>query len=90
MRDPLDLDKKVLIRAERISKKDAPINIYKPTMENISFFNRQKKCIIKKRLKVSKNPLICYYWFAPKDDAENINDERFIRQELFAINDEFV
>ena len=40
LRDPLDLDKKVLIRAERISKKDAPINIYKSTMENISFFNR--------------------------------------------------
>ena len=90
LRDLLYLGEKVLVHTERIRKKDAPKNMYKPTMENISFFNREKKLLVQNRLKVNNTLLIYYFWFAPEDDAENINDKRFIRQELFSIDGQFI
>ena len=70
LREPLELNEKVLVLAERLRKKEAPKNIYKLTTENVSFFNREKKFIVKKRLKGIENPVIYYYWIAPEDDVE--------------------
>ena len=59
----------------KVKKKDVPKNIYKPTTENVKFFIRVKRFIIKKRLKVSKNPEIYYYCISTKDDTQNINNK---------------
>ena len=42
LRSPLNLDKKVLVLAERLTKKDAPGNLYKASTENTPFFNRNR------------------------------------------------
>ena len=42
LREPLEPNEKVLVLAERLRKKDASKNLYKPTTENVSFFNREK------------------------------------------------
>ena len=42
LRNPLYLDEKVLVLAERLKKKDAPSKFYKASTDNISFFNRDK------------------------------------------------
>ena len=54
LRDPLEIGEKVLVLAERIKKKDAPGFLYKSTMQNRSFFNRDKIFIIRKKNKARK------------------------------------
>ena len=39
LRNPLYLDEKVLVLAERLKKKDAPSKFYKASTDNIPFFN---------------------------------------------------
>lgn len=82
------VDEKVLVLAERLKKKDASKNLYKPTTENIIFFNKDRKFIIKKQLKVYNSPLIYYYWIAD-ENSEKFIDKRFVREERFAINNHF-
>ena len=48
LREPLVVGEKVLVLAARLKKKDASKNLHKPTTENIIFFNRDRKFIIKK------------------------------------------
>ena len=38
LRNPLNLDEKVLVLAERLKKKDVPRNLYKASTENMLFF----------------------------------------------------
>ena len=40
LREPLGIDEKVLVLAERLRKKDAPGRLYKSTTENTTFFSR--------------------------------------------------
>ena len=42
LREPLNIDEKVLVLAERIKKKDAPKFLFKSTTENIPFFNKKE------------------------------------------------
>ena len=42
LRSPLNLDKKVLVLAERFKKKDVPGNLYKASTDNMPFFNRDR------------------------------------------------
>ena len=42
LREPLDIDEKVLVLAERLRKKEAPVRLYKSTIENKTFFSRDK------------------------------------------------
>ena len=53
LRSPLNLDKKVLVLAERLKKKDAPGNPYKASTENMPCFNRNIIFIIYKRAKLN-------------------------------------
>ena len=53
LRSPLNLDKKVLVLAERLKKKDAPGNLYKLSTENMSFFNRDRIFTIYERAKLN-------------------------------------
>ena len=84
LRGPLNLNEKVLVLAERLKKKDAPGNLYKPSIENMPFFNRNRIFTIYKRAKLNNGTYL--YWV--KEDSKKING-RSLRQELFAINNQF-
>ena len=89
LREPLKINEKELVLTERLGKRDITKNIYKVKTENIRFFNREKKFIMLKRLKVSDEPTVYYYWVEPEEDTDKIRNETFITQELFALNDQF-
>ena len=83
LRSPLNLNEN-LVLAERLNKKDVPGNLYKPSTENMPFFNRNRICTIYKRAKVTNG--VYLYWV--EEDGKKI-DGRFLRRELFAINNQF-
>ena len=84
LRSPLNLEKKVLVLAKRLKKKDAPGNLYKASTENMPFFSRNRIFTIHKRAKVNNGTYL--YWV--EEDSKKING-RFLIQELFAINKQF-
>ena len=85
LRSPLNLDEKVLVLAERIRKKDAPGSLFKASTENRPFFNREHIFTIYKRTKLNDGSYL--YWLT--ENGRKI-EGRFIRQELFALNNQFV
>ena len=84
LRETLKIDEKVLVLAERIKKKDAPGLLFKSTTQNIPFFNK------KEIFKISKYNLIdnVYNYWIKRENGQNI-DKRFIREELFALENNF-
>ena len=84
LREPLEIGEKVLVLAERIKKKDAPGVLFKSTTENIPFFNKKEIFTIEKSILIEK----VYNYWVKKENGENIN-KRFIRQELFALKNNF-
>ena len=78
------LDEKVLVLAERLKKKDAPGKIFKSTTDNIPYFNRNRIFTIYKRVKLNNGSYL--YWI--KEDGQKVKG-RFLRQELFALNNQF-
>ena len=85
LREPLKIREKVLALAERLKKKDTPGNLYKSTTKNISFFNREQVFVVRKVVKVSNN----YHYWILKEEEVKVLDKLFMRQELFALNDQF-
>ena len=85
LRSRLNLDKKVLVLAERLKKKDVPGNLYKASTDNMSFFNRDRIFTIYKRAKLNNGTYL--YWV--KEVSKKINC-RFLRQELFALKNQFL
>ena len=86
LRVPLNIGEKVLVLSERFKKKDAPGKLYKAWTQNITFFNKDKVFIIRKRLKSLNNGW--YYWVS--EENKKIITNRFIRQELFALNEQWM
>ena len=84
LRSPLNLDEKVLVLAERLEKKDASGNLYKASTDIMPFFNRNRIFTIYKRAKLNNRKFL--YWV--EENGEKINS-RFLRQELFALNNQF-
>ena len=84
LREPLEINEKVLILAERIKKKDAPGFLFKSTTQNIPFFNKKEIFTIRKYNLVDN---VYNYWIK-KENNQNI-DKRFIREELFALENNF-
>ena len=84
LRDPLSIGEKVLVLAERLKKKDEPGRLYKSTTQNKAFFNKNKIYIIRKRVKTTFNDW--YYWVS-EENSEITNKFRYLRQELYALND---
>ena len=82
---PLNIDEKVLVLAERLKKKDTAGNLYKASTDNIPFFNRNSIFTIYKRAKL--NDGIYLYWI--EENGKEI-EGRFLRQELFALNNQFL
>ena len=86
LRDPLEIGEKVLVLAERIRKKDAPGFLYKSTIQNRSFFNREKIFIVKKRVQIEG---IFYYWLS-EENSSKIREGRYLRQELFSLKKQWM
>ena len=84
LRRPLNIHEKVLVLAERLKKKDAPGNLYKASTENKPFFNRKRIFTIYKRVKLNNGTFL--YWI--EENGKKI-EGRFLRQELFALNNQF-
>ena len=87
LREPLSIGEKVLVLSERLKKKDAPGKLYKPTTQNKSFFNKDKIFIVKKRVKTLTDGW--YYWLA-EENSNKINKFRFVRQELYVLDGQWM
>ena len=66
--NPLNLDEKVLVFAERRKKKDAPGNLYKTSTDNIPFFNRNRIFTVYKRAKLNNET---YLYWVEEDGKKN-------------------
>ena len=85
LRRTLNLDEKVLVLTEILKKEDVPGNLYKASAGNMPFFNRDRIFTIYKRAKLNNGTYL--YWV--EEDGKKING-RFLRQELFALNNQFL
>ena len=85
LRDELFVGEKVFLLAARIKKKAAPGKFYKQSVENISYFNKDRTFIIRRIRTING---IKYYWLK---DAQNkkILAKRFQRTEIFALRRNF-
>ena len=81
----MTVGEKVLVLAERLRKKDAPGNLYKSTTENTPFFNRNDLFIVRKAVPVDNT----YYYWISKTGGSKVISNKFLRQELFAIKNQF-
>ena len=88
LREPLTVGERVLVLADRLKKKDAPGSLFKSTTENIPFFNRNEIFIVRKVLPIDNNHSSYNYWIS-KSGEDKIIDKRFLRQELFALKNQF-
>ena len=84
LRSPINLDKKMLVLAERLRKKDVTGNLYKASTDNIPFFNRKRIFTIYKRVKLVNG----IYLYRVEEKGKKV-EGRFLRQELFALNQQF-
>ena len=86
LREPLHVSDRVLILASRLKKKDAPGVLYKSTIENKPYFSRKQVYVIKKVVKIGNT----YNYWISEEGKDQIIPNRFFRQELFALNDQFL
>ena len=86
LRDPLSIGERFLVLSERLKKKDAPGKLYKASTQNKTFYNKNRIFIIRKRLKSLDN--VWYYWLSEAN--KEIISNRFIRQELFALKEQWM
>ena len=86
LREPLHVSDRVLILASRLKKKDAPGVLYKSTTENKPYFSRKQVYVIKKVVKIDNT----YNYWISEEGKDQIIPNRFFRQELFALNDQFL
>ena len=66
-------------------KKNAAGRLYKSTVENKNFFNRDRIFTISERPKLNNNTYL--YWL--KENGRKIKN-RFLRQKLFVLKNQFV
>ena len=85
LRSPLNVGEKVLVLAKRLKKKDVPVIFFKSSTGNIPFFNRNRIFTIYKKVKLNNNSYL--YWL---EENECEVKGRFLRQELFALNNQFL
>ena len=84
LREPLNIGEKVMVLAERVKKKDAPKFLFKSTTENVPFFNRKEIFKIDKYIAVNST----YNYWLQNEKGQKI-DKRFIREELFALQNNY-
>ena len=84
MRENLNIGGKVYILAEKIKKRTAPGKFYKPSVQNISYFNKDVIYTVRKKHIIDN---IRYYWV--KTPLKNL-PKIFQRTELFALKSKFL
>ena len=84
LREPLNIGEKVMVLAERVKKKDAPKFLFKSTTKNVPFFNRKEIFKIDKYIAVNS----AYNYWLQNEKGQKI-DKRFIREELFALQNNY-
>ena len=72
--------------AERIKKKSAPRKFYKQSVQNITYFNRDKIFSIIKKQKIDK----INYYRLKNLEGNKISMKIFQRKELFAFVNNFI
>ena len=85
LRNELFIGEKVYILAGRIKKKSALGKFYKQSVQNISYFNKDKIFIITAIRSIGG---IKYYWLKNAEANGNLS-KRFERTELFALKGNF-
>ena len=76
----------MLVLAERIKKKDAPGRFYKQSVQNISYFKKQRTFTIRKEQLING---ITFYWLKEVQNNRKVL-QKFQRTELFAIRGHFI
>ena len=76
---------KKFIIAERIKKKSAPGKFYKQSVQNISYFNKDKTFILRATQSISGTK---YYWLKIAETNRNLA-KRFMKTELFPLKGNF-
>ena len=85
----IDLRRKKKLReplTSRLKKKDAPGVLYKSTTENKPYFSRKQVYVIKKIVKIADS----YNYWVSAEGENQVIPNRFFREELFALNDQFL
>ena len=85
LREDLSISEKVYVLAERIKKKSAPGKFYKQSVQNISYFNKEKILTIRTIQTIDK---ITYYWLKSTETNRKVA-KRFSRAKLFALRNNF-
>ena len=85
LRDELFIGEKVYIFAERVKKKSALGKFYKQSVQNISYFNKNKTFTIRAIRSIGG---IKYYWLKNAETNRNVT-KKFQRTELFALKGNF-
>ena len=86
LRDELFVGEKVFVLAERIKKKTARGKSYKQSVQNISYFNKDRTFIMRKIQTIDG---IKYYWLKAAQNNKKLA-KRFQETELFATRGNFV
>ena len=74
------------VLAERIQKKSVPGKFYKQSVQNVSYFNKDTKFVIRKKKNIGG---IAYYWVRDTKNNKNMT-KRFLRSEIFALKSNFI
>ena len=80
LREDLSIDEKIFKFAERMKKKSVPGKFYKQSIQNISYFNKEKIFIIRAIQMIDR---IKYYWLENAETNKKLS-KRFMRPELFS------
>ena len=85
MRTGLSIGERVYVLAERIKKKSASGKFYKQSVQNISYFNKEKMFVNRAKQTIDK---ITYYWLKNSETNRKVL-KRFSRTECFALRNNF-
>ena len=85
MRTGLSIGERVYVLAERIKKKSASGKFYKQSVQNISYFNKEKMFVNRSKQTIDK---ITYYWLKNSETNRKVL-KRFSRTECFALRNNF-
>ena len=83
---PLTVGEKVLVLAEWLRKKTLQVIYIKAQRKIHHFFNRNEVFIVRKVVLTDNT---YYYWTSKTTDGDKLIDNRFLRQELFALKNQF-
>ena len=75
MRTGLSIGERVYVLAERIKKKSASGKFYKQSVQNISYFNKEKMFVNRSKQTIDK---ITYYWLKNSETNRKVVKRYFL------------